>query len=201
MSMPRAAILLLALAFSGCATVVIPPAHLAHPSPVFIADYGRHSSLVLSRGEGRLVEYSYGQFAWYALERDEWWRVPALLFVPQQGGLGREEWDAPATAWGVKRRRWLEELLRVEVERDEVEALLARLDARFEAGRETSFRNNNYGFDFVYDDDLYWVGHSCNAAVAEWLEELGCEVPSVAISANYEVRPSPSPPEPPLTRP
>jgi len=42
----------------------------------------------------------------------------------------------------------------------------------------------------VFDDDDYWFGHSCNAAVAEWLEELGCEVPVVALSANYEVRES-----------
>ena len=199
--MIRAAILLLALPFAGCATMVIPPAHPAHPTPVFIADYGRHSSLVLPRGDGKLVEYSYGQFAWYALEKDEWWRVPALLFVPQQGGLGREEWEAPATAWGVKKRRWLEEVLRVEVERDEVEALLARLDARFEAGHGTEFRNDLYGFTFVFDADDYWVGHSCNAAVAEWLEELGCEVPTVALSANYEVRPSAELVERPQTRP
>lgn len=191
--MTRALLSILLLAIGGCTTVVIPPANPLDPAPVFIADYGRHSSLVLPRGDGRLVEYSYGQFAWYALEEDEWWRVPALLFVPQQGALGREEWEAPATAGGVRRHRWVEAVMEVEVAQAQLDRLLARLDARFAAGADTEFRNDHYGLTFVYDEDDYWIGHSCNTAVAEWLRELDCAVPSVALSADYDVRPPASP--------
>lgn len=202
--MTRAAIFLFLVPLSGCTTVVIPPANPPNPSPVFIADYGRHSSLVLPRGDGRLVEYSYGQFAWYALEKDEWWRVPALLFVPQQGALGREEWEGTATTSGVRRHRWVEAVMEVEVAQIHLDRLLARLDARFAAGADTEFRNDHYGLTFVFDEDDYWIGNSCNTAVAAWLRELDCEVPSVALSADYEIRPptrSPAVPEPPESRP
>lgn len=179
---------LLAVPLAGCATIVIPPANPVDPVPVFIADYGKHSSLVFPAEDGRLVEFGYGQFDWYALEKDEWWRVPGLLFVPQQGTLCREEWAGPATEAGVdKGRRWLEEILRVDVARADEERVLARLEARFAAGASNKVRNPNYRLWFVFDDDLYWVGHSCNAAVADWLEELGCTVPARTVTANYRV--------------
>ena len=75
----------------------------------------------------------------------------------------------------------------------------ARLDTRFTAGADTEFRNDHYGLTFVYDEDDYWIGHSCNTAVAEWLRELDCDVPIVALSADYDVRPpASSEPEPEL---
>ncbi len=43
--------------------------------------------------------------------------------------------------------------------------------------------------------DDYWVGHSCNAAVADWLIELGCAVPARTVTANYRVLPPGTPVE------
>ena len=186
--MLRAAILALVLPLTGCATIVFPPGGLADPAPVFITDYDRHSSLVFPTGDGRLVEFGYGQFDWYALEKDEWWRVPALLFVPQQGPLAREEWQGPPTVRGVASGRRVQEILRVEVELADRERLLTRLEKRFAAASATRVRNDHYGLTFVCDDDDYCVLHSCNSAVAEWLRELGCCVPEESVSANYELR-------------
>jgi len=50
----------------GCTSTVIPPKRVTDPAAVFLTDYGRHSSLLLPDREGRLVEYAFGDWDWFA---------------------------------------------------------------------------------------------------------------------------------------
>ena len=55
------------------------------------------------------------------------------------------------------------------------DALLARLDAEFEASSERRF-NAEYGMEFARHPARFWLFHTCADEVAEWLEELDCDV-------------------------
>ena len=49
-----------ALCVGGCAATVIPREPAIDPVPVYLADYGIHSSLFLPTPDGRYVEYAFG---------------------------------------------------------------------------------------------------------------------------------------------
>jgi len=51
-SVPRLLLILIATGAGGCATTVVPPPHPFEPVPVFLTDYGRHSSLLLPDPRG-----------------------------------------------------------------------------------------------------------------------------------------------------
>jgi hypothetical protein len=173
----------------SCVTVITPPPAPSEPVDVIVADYGRHSSLLLPRSDGSLAEYAYGEWRWFALLDAAWWRVPAVLLWPTRGTLGRRRLPGPATASALRAQTGALSFHRVTVDRPSAEALLAWLDARWESQSATSWHNAIYDLDFVHDDHGFWLGHTCNAAVAEWLASMGCRVSSPTWVAAFEVRP------------
>jgi hypothetical protein len=50
-------------------TTVVPPTRPADPATVFLVDFGRTPSLVLTVGDNRMVAYAYGDWAYYALRK------------------------------------------------------------------------------------------------------------------------------------
>jgi hypothetical protein len=177
----------------GCCSVVTPPAIVADPTPVYVLDYGRHSSLVLPNAEGLgLVEFAYGEWEWFARGNDPWYRVPRVLFLPGEGTLGRRELPPTAGAGALRESTRVEEVLEVRVERARVSELEARLEERHRSAEGAVVHNPETGLDFVHDDDRYWILHECNAAVVEWLRELGASVRGRSVVACFEVR-SPAP--------
>ncbi len=177
---------------AGCATRVIPPLAPADPAPVFIADYGLHSSLVFPlalRGEGSTgaVEYAYGEWEWYALGNEAWWRAPGVVLVPNPGALGRREIGAAANAETLALALGAEGIAEATVDRERAVALLRDLDARWEARAETRVRNSRVGLEFVRDERDYWMFHHCNTQTAEWLEALGCRVSGAAWGSTFVI--------------
>ncbi len=191
---------LVATCLCGCVTVVSPPAHPADPVSVYLADYGIHSSLVLARGTGGdVVEYSFGQWDWYALNHTEWYRLCDVMLIPTHGALGRREWKAPPTTETrepLSERMPVYSLYDLHVERAAAEALLARLDARFRSHLDTRVENDDYRLSLVRDDHLYWFGHACNAEVEDWLRELGCGVRAWSLVADFRIVQPSAPPGP-----
>lgn len=172
---------------------IAPPVAVVDPKTVFIADYGYHSSLLLPRPEGGLVEYAFGEWAWFAEGQTQGHRAVGLAFVASDGTLGRREYPAPATTEQL--RRWLpvEALHPVTVERERAAALRDRLDAEFETGRAVREHHNHaHRLWFVpAARNYHGTFYNCNTAVAEWLEELGCRVTGArAFSAFELVEPS-----------
>src|ERR1700722_10035619 len=93
---PRSPILLatlLSLIFipliGGCGTVH-PPTNPTDPIPVYLADYGVHSSVILPTEKGKFVEYVFGDWG-FAVENHDWFipDVPRALFFSTQAGFGR----------------------------------------------------------------------------------------------------------------
>jgi hypothetical protein len=186
----RALARLASLLLAGCTTVVTPPPAPADPVQVIVTDYGRHSSLLLPRADGTLAEYAYGEWRWFALLESGWWRVPEALLWPTQGTLGRRTLSGPSSPEVLRSQISVRSLHPVTVERSSAVALLAWLDARWESRAESKRHNATYGLDFVPDEDGFWLAHTCNAAVAEWLAAMGCGVSSPGWVAQFEIRPT-----------
>ena len=81
MTLRLAMVAVLAALSLGCATRVVPPRAIVSPVTVYIADYGRHSSLILPTDTGCLAEYAYGDWRFYALNQYRWyWGMTALIW-------------------------------------------------------------------------------------------------------------------------
>lgn len=179
----------------GCATHITPPAAVVDPSTVYLVDYGYHAALILrgaesSAGGGdELVEFAFGQYDWYARNLDDWWRAPLVMLIPGQGCLGRRDLTSAVASEAAPTARLLgaQELHAITVERACMQKLLGRLEARWATGSADAMENPNVGMTFVSDADDYWLFHNCNAAVADWLRETGCEVGGLVVGSDWKV--------------
>ena len=183
----RPTIFVLMISVSGCAMTVRPPESPNDPVTVVLVDYGRHSSLILPRPGGGSVEYAFGEWNWYALEKDSWFHAFPAMFWPTQGTLGRQRFDYPPDSRENTRLSWSEHYYRIEVDRSRASALVDRLNKRFDSHLETKLYNPLYRLEFVFDDDNYCVSYTCNHAIAAWLEELGCKISGGRLFADFTV--------------
>jgi len=181
------AVLLLLVLGSGCATRIAPPSNPANPVAVYITDYGRHSSILLPMGDGHLMEYSYGDWDFYALKKYKWYIGATALVVSDGSGLGRRIVADPGDDAALKKLLGSKRLMKVQIEQRKVMDLLAELDQRYTANIETMVYNDYAHLYFVKDPSHYWLLHTCNAMTAQWLEKLGCEVSGLAVMSNFEV--------------
>jgi D-alanyl-D-alanine carboxypeptidase len=169
-----AVLAVLALGWTLRPSAITPPADPADPVTIRLLSTGRHSGLLLPCGDGRVVEYDYGEWDWYALGMDEWWRAPATVLWPNAGTLGRRyvragDLDPMGESYGSAR------LSSFTVERRRAAQLLARLDAEFAAGAP-AYHSDLYDMDFVKTHERFHLFHDCHDEVADWLSELGCSV-------------------------
>lgn len=178
----------LAALAQGCASVRPPP-----PPPdaatVYIADYGRHASLVLPRPGGGLVEYAYGEWEWFAKGDNRLVRAPAVLFSANPATLGRRELpDTEPTSATLESTLGAPRVLAIDVDADRAAALEARLHQSFEAQRDSLVYNPALKMEFVRDPRPYSLNHNSNAATADWLRELGADVRGPAWFSGFQVK-------------
>ncbi|HEV8606584.1 MAG TPA: DUF2459 domain-containing protein [Tepidisphaeraceae bacterium] len=171
----------------GCATRILPPANPANPVAVYVTDYGRHSSLLLPMGDGHLMEYSYGDWEFYALNKYKWYIGATKLIMSDASGLGRRILPHPGNDEALQKMINSKRLLRIEIEQSRVMELLAELDQRYCSKIETMVFNDYGHAYFVKDDSHYSLFHTCNGQTAQWLRKLGCEVDGLAVISNFEV--------------
>ncbi|TVQ31666.1 MAG: DUF2459 domain-containing protein [Phycisphaeraceae bacterium] len=177
----------IALAAVGCGATIKPPADPSNPATVYIIDYGRHTSLVLPRESGEHVEYSYGEWSWYAKNRTGALHVFRTLLIPSQGALGRRIHDGPPEEEALRREFVFDRIRPIIVEAEATQALVNRLDERFEEGLDTLIYNELHDLRFVHDPDRYTFFNNCNPVLASWLRELGCEVRGPALLAHWRI--------------
>ena len=186
------AVLAVALAsgLAGCATTVTPPAGVLDPVKAYLADYGRHSSLILPRSDEVLVEFEFGEWRWFALDQSGFWDVWRALCWPSAGTLGRRELTTETTA-ALQAGALGMQVFELAVERERADTLLQQLEVRWTRNAATAVYHARYDLHFVRDDRSYHLFHNCNPAVAGWLRELGCTVRGPALLSNWRVRPLP----------
>src|SRR3954470_11864194 len=114
------AVALLLVLSGGCATRVLPPSNPINPVTVYITDYGRHSSVLLPMGDGHLMEYSYGDWDFYALKKYRWYKGATALVVSDGSGLGRRIVADPGDDAELKKQLGSKRLMRVQIEQSKV---------------------------------------------------------------------------------
>lgn len=181
---------------AGCAATVHPPLSPRDPVEVYVVDYGIHAALVLPLAEGGLGEFAYGDWRWFALDREEWWRVGPVLFWPTPAGLGVRTLTGPAADGSVAARTWGAPHLALPVERSRAIDLSADLRRYVALRSAEAVQNTRFGLTFVPDPEPYWIGHHCNTVVADWLRRLGCEVSHAPLWADFRLGQPPASPGP-----
>ena len=173
----------------GCTAVIVPPtAPAGRTAPVLIADYGYHSTLILPRAQGGLVEYAYGDWEYFGQNRKSVGTALHALLASDQATLGRRIINQEPDPTGVTQATGAKGVIRFDAPRDKVAELETALDERFTAKRDSITYNPVHQLYFVKDDARYGVGHNCNHFTAEWLERLGCRVEGPIVGSSFKVR-------------
>lgn len=170
-------------------TTVVVPAMPADPATVFLVDFGRTPSLVLTVGDNRMVAYAYGDWAYYALRKQGPFESVAALLWPTQSALGRKEISGPPIADTIRRGigAEIQQLHEFDVEQQAIERLQARLDRLYHDRGSTA--THSYGMTFVHHPEPYTYWSNSNHMTADWLKDLGCEIRGAAFSSSRRVRP------------
>ena len=176
--------LLLVLLLAGCATTVVLPNPVATPETVWLLDYGRHSSLVFSRGDGTVTEYAFSEWRWSALGENGNWARFWVKSYP--GTLARRTERVEPTA--IRERFECETLYAIRVERERARAVLAELDERYERNIVTQVFSPANQMHYVEDPKGYKITYNCNNAVKGWLTDLGCETSGGGFFATFKLR-------------
>ena len=185
-------LLVVACAFvsGGCVTTIHPPPPTGDDVPVFVTDYGRHSSLILPAKEGHYNEYAFGDFNWFALSHTRGSDGARALTWSAGSTIGRRQldlkYDDPA-AVASDTQAW--KVIRLEAPRGKVQALIDRLDADYFARHDTITYNPASAMWFVRSREPYNALHNCNHVTARWLRQLGCDVRGTAIFSKFRVAP------------
>jgi hypothetical protein len=193
-------VLLLVTAGAGCSATIVPPAKVSDPVDVFVADYGRHSSLLLPTPVDQVMnytEYAFGDWRWFA-EGDTQWTVAVTAMVhSRQATLGRRQVtrpDANAPDDEIRFARAVEcdKLIRIRCSRESVTKLSRELDERFVRAAQPPgivIHSDYSELDHVKDGEGYWALHNCNHVTAEWLRQLGCDVRGAPMLSHYKLSP------------
>jgi len=155
--------------------------------PVFIADYGRHSSLLLPDEKGGLVEFAWGDHAWFAENHTGTGDALAALVWSGGSTLGSRHLPKLLPHDELMRSLSAKRLLSFVAEADKAAIVREKLDDRFNRGRATMIYNGVHRLYFVRDSEHYWFAHNCNHLTAEWLRELGCEIDVWLLFSNFEM--------------
>ena len=175
---------------TGCAYTITPPPSPTDPVSIFVLDYGRHASLALpATDEPVLVEYAYGDWNWFALDKSAWYDAFPTMLWPTQGALVRRRLDVAPTTAHLQRYLGCEEVLEITVSGNSATTLVMDLRRQFDDQIDTLHYQPLYDRDFVHADKSFHLLHTCNHAVADWLGDVGCRVRGSTPFADFEVDP------------
>lgn len=168
----------------GCTSTAEPPVDVDRPVTVYVTSEAYHKGILLPVTEGRWVEYGFGEYEWYALGRDAWYRLFPTLLWPTSGALGRRYISGRSRA-DLQESAPGRELERIDADHERVAALRTLLDRRFRAGDR---EHHSYQYDLTFRArGHYWLFNNCHDEAANWLDELGCDVSWVPVRAGLEV--------------
>jgi len=185
-----AVISLLVCMTSGCVATVYPQPKVIEPSLVYIADYGIHSGLLLPNGDGRYVEYAFGDWNYAAL--NHCWPQDGLgaMLVSYQATLGRRYVDLePGETVPHPIHPAPHHLHSVYVSRTQMEQVVRELDERYHRNDDVVVYNPENLTSYVKDSEHYSVANNCNHLTARCLREMGCEVRGLIVISNFVVAP------------
>ena len=158
----------------GCATKFVLPPQSGEMEEVFLLSYSSwgHHSLAFHTNS-TLVEFTYGDWDLFALNRRDGWTAWTNMTFLTQGALGRKivTWSpgsqiCPKFKDCLDARSFLAPAFKTR-------KLYERLQKSYAERVESEVLNEVEQVYFVKYDVSYWGFHNCNHEVADWLEELG----------------------------
>ncbi|MBE9179447.1 DUF2459 domain-containing protein [Oculatella sp. LEGE 06141] len=168
-------------------TVIFPPAAPVSLVTVYVTDYGYHSRLTLPEPDGSLIQYTYGDWRYFALKQQNLTSGLAALLLPTPATLGRRQYENFESLRQSLGSNWQAVLHSVPVAATSVTRLVDRLDRRYQRNLQTEVVHPDSGLSFVQDDQVYTLVHNSNHELVEWLEALGCRVEGFVTWPNFEV--------------
>jgi len=182
---------MLAVGAAGCVSVY-PQKVAVVPTAVYITDYGIHSSLIIPNGDGRYVEYAFGDWYYAALNHD--WPNDAVgaLLISFKSGLGRRFIEADPTDLTPHPSPPAPERMQViHISRESVENVRREMDDRYQRDLAKAswkvIHNPENDMDYVPDNEHYSFYNNCNDLTARCLRQMGCELVGVVGFSKFQV--------------
>jgi len=168
-------------------TVIIPPSQPEEPRLVYVVDHGMHSRLVLPDEAGGLVQYTYGDWQYFALQQQTVVTALQALFWPTPATLGRRDLSSisQVQAPGTNREQQVLELV---VSGPQMVQLRSRLDTWFTDHQDNQVHHPASNLHFVKVEPSYTVFHNSNHELVSWLHDLDCEVRGFVLWPNFKVK-------------
>ncbi len=176
----------------SCATTIVPPADPPDPVEILLVDHGKHASLVMPRRDGTRVQYAYGDWDYFALNKTGLGGTLAAALWPTRGALGRHELPKEQYSGDPSKHYAAEKIVAIMVAREKVDALLAELDGVYEANIDSKVHNDSLQLDLVHAPERYTALNNSNGVAARWLERLGCKVSGSRLFSSWNVKEPPS---------
>ena len=181
-------LIILPINFSCTATLKLKPQPQIKDSvEFFLSDQGRHSSLLFPSSTGEWIEFTYGEWEWFAKNNDHWHRVPLVLFLPTQGTLGRRTFRDLNTLKKTYHPRSGIKLISLRADKSLLDRLRKKLEIYFLKSKGQALFNPTYQLYFVPHQASFHIFHLCNHHIAEWLEELNYEVNGWVTLSDWEL--------------
>ncbi len=179
----------LAIILTFSRSSVVPPPAPTTPATVFLIYDALHKGLVLPEPTGTWNEWGFGDWGWYAQNRDRWYHVFDTVLVPTQGTLGRRELG-PRTEAEILAIYDHIPIVAFQVEARRLRELRASLWTEYRSGLPTEHYSRRYDMHFVHSRRAYWFPHNCNDSIADWLRQLGCTVSRAPIRLGLQLAPA-----------
>lgn len=161
----------------GCSTAFKLPETEGELEEVFLLSYSTwgHHSLAFYK-DSTLVEFTYGDWDLFALNRRDAWTAWKNMTFYTQGALGRK-----VVTWtpGTPLCPLFKECKNAKsffAPSSKINKLYNRLQDAYRKQEATEVFNDVAQLYFVKYDVSYWGFHNCNHELADWLEELGAEI-------------------------
>ena len=177
--------LLLLTSSTGCSGTVHPPVNPSDPVTIYVADYGRHSSIVLPAKDGGYVEWGFGDWNWFALGDTKWNVALAAMIWSPQSCFGRRAVPAPENDDALAKTLEADRVIHLQVPSERADKLMDNLNRRFDKHADTKMYSDYSKMDQVKDSEHYWAMNNCNHLTMRWLRKLDCQVDGFGIMSHF----------------
>ena len=155
----------------------LPPICKDVSKTVYLLQYSTwgHHSLGFYDGQ-HFVEFTYGDWALFALDKRDTWTAISHMLWPTQGALGRK-----VVAWQPHESLLSHftnciDIVPFEAEATRVDTLYAELEHIFTQNQASQVYHPEDGLYFVHYPAPYALWHNCNHELVKWLTRLGGNV-------------------------
>ncbi|TVQ08421.1 MAG: DUF2459 domain-containing protein [Leptolyngbya sp. DLM2.Bin27] len=168
-------VMALALTWLTVPATIMPPVAPSNPVTVHVIESGLHARLVLPLGN-RWVQYGFGDWDYYALNRQSLYHAARALLWPTPGAIGWGEIESLRQLRAVIEPQGVR-FLSFDISVAKANQLIASLQARIDQQpAEEHVHNPNTNLTLAQDDQTYSLLHNSNHELANWLEALDCRV-------------------------